>query len=227
MITNQLIECLASFAISIMTSSSVSQQLIRPIKSCVNTIVAPKSSILTPDGAKKAIFAAGCFWGVENMYRKQFLGKGIYDTRVGYIGGNTQDPTYRTVSTGRTGHAEAVLMTYDPNELTYRQLVEFFYKIHDPTTINQQGYDIGTQYRSAIFYYDKEQEEMARSLTARIEKCWHTRGIKTQILPAGEWWDAEDYHQQYLDKNKDGYECYSHKVRKFASLEECEEREKE
>ncbi|POS84872.1 hypothetical protein EPUL_003554, partial [Erysiphe pulchra] len=206
-----------------MTPSSVSQQLIRPIKSCVKTIVAPKSSILSPDGAKKAVFAAGCFWGVENSFRKHFLGKGIHDTRVGYIGGNTQDPTYRTVSTGRTGHAEAVLLTYDPNQLTYRQLVEFFYKMHDPTSLNQQGYDIGTQYRSAIFYYDKEQEEIARSLTERINKHWYHNAIKTEILPAGEWWDAEDYHQRYMDKNKNGYECYSHHLRPFRSLEECEE----
>lgn len=207
-------------------TSSISQQLISPIQSCIKKIVPPKSSISLPDGAKKAVFAAGCFWGVESIFRKHFLDKGVHDTRVGYIGGNTEDPTYRTVCTGRTGHAEALLMTYDPKQVTYHQLVEFFYKIHDPTLTNQQGHDIGTQYRSAIFYYDKEQEETARSLTARIEKYWYRKGIKTQILPAGEWWDAEDYHQQYLDKNKNGYHCYSHYLRTFQSLEECEERDK-
>jgi len=175
-----------------------------------------------PDGAKQATVAAGCFWGVEHMYRHNFdKGRGLLDARVGYIGGDTQNPSYRSVCSGRTGHAEALQIVYDPNKVSYRQLLEFFYKMHDPTTLNQQGPDTGTQYRSGIFYHDQEQKKEADSVTKKVQEQWWKNGkVVTQILAAGEWWDAETYHQLYLDNNPGGYECPSHFLRKFPPLQD-------
>lgn len=174
-----------------------------------------------PDSAQKCVVAAGCFWGVEHMYRKEFTGKGLIDARVGYIGGHTESPTYVDVCRGRSGHAEALLVFYDPGQLSYRQLIEFFYQMHDPTTVNRQGPDVGTQYRSGIFYYDHEQKEIAQKVTDQVQKQWWKNGkIATQILPAGDWWNAEDYHQRYLDANPGGYECPSHVLRKFEPLQD-------
>ncbi|OAA55244.1 Peptide methionine sulfoxide reductase MsrA [Niveomyces insectorum RCEF 264] len=171
-----------------------------------------------PATAQKATVAAGCFWGVEHEYRKHFGGKGLYDARVGYIGGDAQNPSYRAVCSGQTGHAEATQITFDPARISYRQLIEFFYRMHDPTTKNQQGNDRGTQYRSGIFYHDEEQAAIARDVTAKAnEQWWHGR-IVTEILPAGQWWDAEDYHQLYLEKNPSGYVCASHHLRPFPDL---------
>lgn len=176
------------------------------------------TSRLTPDGAAaqvpadaaKCTVAAGCFWGVEHMYRHSFANKGLYDARVGYIGGDTSNPSYRAVCSGATGHAEACQISYDPNKLSYRQLIEFLYRMHDPTTMNRQGPDTGSQYRSGIFYHDAEQERIAKEVTSKVQKEWWTGGkIVTEILPAGQWWDAEDYHQRYLDANPGGYECPS------------------
>lgn len=173
-----------------------------------------------PSHAHKCVVAAGCFWGVEHMYRQQFGGKGLLDARVGYIGGDTANPSYRSVCSGRTGHAEALQVFFDPEQVTYRQLVEFFYKMHDPTTVNRQGPDVGSQYRSAVFYYDNEQKETAQKVTEQVQKHWWREGkIATQILPAGDWWDAEDYHQRYLDANPGGYECPSHFLRSFPPLQ--------
>lgn len=113
-----------------------------------------------PEGAERATVAAGCFWGVEHMYRKHFGPKGgLYDARVGYIGGDTEDPSYKSVCSGNTGHAEATLLIYDPTKITYTQILEFFYKMHDATQLNQQGPDRGTQYRSGIFYHTEEQKK--------------------------------------------------------------------
>lgn len=181
-----------------------------------------------PEGAQKATVAAGCFWGVEHMYRHNFANKGLIDARVGYIGGDTKNPGYRAVCSGATGRsyppsfnkrrlqltlsldAEALQVVFDPKQVTYRQLLEFFYKMHDPTTKNQQGPDRGSQYRSGIFYHDEEQEKIARDVTDKVGKQWWKGGkVVTEILPAGEWWDAETYHQLYLDKNPGGYECPS------------------
>lgn len=112
--------------------------------------------------------------------------------------------------------AEAVLLVFDPQQLPYKTLVEFFYKMHDPTTANRQGPDVGTQYRSGIFYHSDEQQKIAKEVTERVQKEWWTNGkIQTEILAAREWWDAEEYHQLYLDKNPSGYECPSHFVRNF------------
>jgi len=152
------------------------------------------------------------------MYRKAFEGKGLYDARVGYIGGDTKSPSYRSVCSGRTGHAEALQVTYDPSKITYTQLLEFFYKMHDPTTSNSQGPDRGTQYRSGIFFHDAEQEKIAKEVTKLVNEKWWKGRVVTEILPAGEWWDAETYHQKYLENNSSGYECPSHYLRSFPPL---------
>ncbi|PQE20286.1 peptide methionine sulfoxide reductase protein [Rutstroemia sp. NJR-2017a WRK4] len=172
-----------------------------------------------PDTAQKCTVAAGCFWGVEHMYRKEFTGKGLYDARVGYIGGDTASPSYRAVCSGRTGHAEALQIHYDPSQITYRQLLEYFYRMHDPTTANSQGPDTGSQYRSGIFYHDEEQKKIAEEVTKQVNEKWWKGKVVTEILKAGEWWDAEDYHQRYLEVNPGGYECPSHFERKFPPLE--------
>ncbi|KAI0127047.1 peptide methionine sulfoxide [Xylariales sp. AK1849] len=171
-----------------------------------------------PEGAEKATIAAGCFWGVEHLYRKHFDGKGLYDARVGYIGGDKANPSYRAVCSGSTGHAEAAQIVYDPTKITYRQLLEFFYRMHDPTTSNSQGPDVGSQYRSGIFTHSEEQAKIAKEVTAQVNEQWWKRGVVTEILPAGQWWDAETYHQLYLDKNPGGYECPSHHLRPFPPL---------
>ncbi|ETS85047.1 hypothetical protein PFICI_03072 [Pestalotiopsis fici W106-1] len=171
-----------------------------------------------PEGAEKATVAAGCFWGVEHLYRKHFGGKGLYDARVGYIGGDVNNPTYRAVCRGDTGHAEATQIIYDPTKITYQQLLEFFYRMHDPTTANSQGPDVGSQYRSGIFTHGPEQERVAREVTAAVNDQWWKGRVVTEVLPAGRWWDAEDYHQEYLHKNPSGYECPSHFLRSFPDL---------
>jgi len=145
---------------------------------------------------EKATFGAGCFWGVEAAFRQL---PGVTRTRVGYAGGHTEDPSYEEVCTDTTGHAEAVEVTYDPEQLTYDQLLDAFWAKHDPTQLNRQGWDVGTQYRSAIFFHSPEQEETARQSLARRQA--HTSGrIVTEIVPASEFYEAEDYHQQYLEK---------------------------
>ncbi|KAG0243559.1 hypothetical protein B0O80DRAFT_385335 [Mortierella sp. GBAus27b] len=163
---------------------------------------------------EKATFAAGCFWGVEKAFQKQYKDEHI-KTRVGYTGGMDKYPTYKKVCTGITQHAEALQIEYTPNDkIHYAALVEFFYRMHDPTTLNYQGPDHGTQYRSAIFYHSPEQEEIARKVTAQVqEDHYKNRPIVTQIVPADSWHDAEDYHQKYLEKNPSGYECPSHYLR--------------
>lgn len=182
---------------------------------------------------QKATVAAGCFWGVENLYRKHFgNGKGLLDAKCGYTGGSTEDPNYKLVCSGTTGRmnplpqfvskvvylaltktmadAEAIQITFDPSIVTYRQLIEFFYRMHDPTTADRQGPDVGGQYRSAIFYHDEEQERIAREVTDKVAKQWFKdQAVTTRIEPAGKFWEAEEYHQLYLTKNPSGYECPS------------------
>jgi peptide-methionine (S)-S-oxide reductase len=146
----------------------------------------------------KATFAEGCFWGVEDAFRQV---KGVLKTTVGYTGGTTKNPSYKEVCTGRTGHAEAVEVEFDPAQVSYMELLKTFWTSHDPTTMNRQGPDIGTQYRSAIFYHDAEQEAEARASKAMLEQQGSfKRPIVTQILPATDFYRAEDYHQQYFEK---------------------------
>jgi peptide-methionine (S)-S-oxide reductase len=146
----------------------------------------------------KAIFAAGCFWGVEEAFRQL---KGVTSTTVGYTGGTKRDPSYKDVCTGTTAHAEAVEVEFDPKQISYDQLLNVFWQSHDPTTLNRQGPDYGTQYRSAIFYEDAEQEAAARRSKAELEKSGSfKRPIVTEIKPASEFYRAEDYHQQYFEK---------------------------
>ncbi|CCC05408.1 hypothetical protein SMACR_09082 [Sordaria macrospora] len=184
----------------------------------MTTTMFSSSPVHVPEGAEQATVAAGCFWGVEHLYRKHFADKGLYDARVGYIGGDSSNPSYKQVCSGNTGHAEATLLIYDPTRLSYSQILEFFYKMHDPTTPNQQGPDRGTQYRSGIFYHNDEQKRLAEEITKKANEQWWGGKIITEILPAKEWWDAEQYHQLYLVNNPDGYECPSHFLRKFPEL---------
>jgi peptide-methionine (S)-S-oxide reductase len=145
-----------------------------------------------------ATFGAGCFWGVEAKFRQQ---PGVVDTAVGYLGGTLANPTYEDVCTDRTGHAEVVQVTYDPSRVTYDQLLDLFWNSHDPTTLNRQGPDVGTQYRSAIFFHTAEQEAAARASKQKLEKSGRfKRLIVTEITPASTFYRAEEYHQRYLEK---------------------------
>lgn len=188
-----------------------------------STATGSTASTAVPPGAQIATVAAGCFWGVEHAYRQHFgktgaAASGLYDARVGFIGGDTTSPSYRSICSGTTGHAEATRLVFDPARISYRQLIEFLYRMHDPTTPDQQGGDRGPQYRSGIFFHDAEQERVAREVTALANAQWWGGRIVTEILPAQQWWDAEDYHQLYLVKNPDGYHCPNHYVRPFPEL---------
>ncbi len=147
---------------------------------------------------EQAIFAAGCFWGVEAAFREV---KGVGATTVGYTGGHTSNPSYEKVCSKQTGHAEAVLVEYDPEVVTYEQLLYVFWECHDPTQLNRQGLDIGDQYRSAIFFLTPEQEKIARKSKEKLQNSNKYHGeIVTEIIPASEFYRAEEYHQQYLEK---------------------------
>ncbi|KAK9763005.1 Peptide methionine sulfoxide reductase [Basidiobolus ranarum] len=173
----------------------------------------PFSSTALKMSTEKATYAAGCFWGVEKVFQKHFKKEGI-QTKVGYTGGVVENPGYRQVCNGDTEHAEAIEILFDPSKVTYDTLTEFFYRMHDPTTANRQGPDVGTQYRSAIFYHTPEQKEIAEKVTKEVqEKHFKGQPIATQIIPAEKFYNAEDYHQQYLDKNPHGYECPTHFLR--------------
>ena len=147
---------------------------------------------------EKATFGAGCFWGVEATFRSI---PGVVSTLVGYCGGKTDNPTYQDVCTATTGHAEVVEITFDPVQLPYEQLLETFWKLHDPTTPNRQGPDVGSQYRSVIFFHSPAQEAAARAAKERLDKSGKFRNpVVTQIVPAAPFYKAEDYHQRYLEK---------------------------
>ena len=147
---------------------------------------------------EKAIFGAGCFWGVEAAFRQI---PGVLSTRVGYLGGTMKNPTYRDVCTGRTGHAEVVEVTYDPARVSYDDMLTVFWENHDPTTLNRQGPDVGEQYRSAIFYRNEAQRAAAEASKDERDKSGrYRRPIVTEITPASDFYEAEEYHQQYLEK---------------------------
>ena len=153
-------------------------------------------------GTETAVLAGGCFWGMEDLLRKR---PGVIDTRVGYTGGENANATYRN----HPGHAEALEIVYDPSKVSYRDLLEFFFQVHDPTTLNRQGNDIGTSYRSAIFPQSPEQEAVARDTIADVEASgiWPAN-VVTTIEPAGPFWEAEPEHQDYLERYPDGYTCH-------------------
>jgi peptide-methionine (S)-S-oxide reductase len=158
-----------------------------------------------PDGLSRAMFAMGCFWGAE---KKFWSVPGVYSTAVGYAAGSTPNPTYREVCSGMTGHAEVVLVVFDPNVVSFDDLLKVFWENHDPTQGMRQGNDIGTQYRSGIYYYDDAQKRAAEASRDAYQKKLAAAGydaITTEIAPAPEFYYAEEYHQQYLAKNPDGY----------------------
>ncbi|MDO8682209.1 MAG: peptide-methionine (S)-S-oxide reductase MsrA [Armatimonadota bacterium] len=147
---------------------------------------------------EKATFGAGCFWGVEAAFREL---KGVLSTSVGFMGGTLKNPTYKDVCSHTTGHAEVVQVEYDPSQVTYEELLNTFWEIHDPTTLNRQGPDVGSQYRSAIFYHTPEQQAAVIASKEKLEASGkYKRPIVTEITPASEYYLAEDYHQQYLEK---------------------------
>jgi peptide methionine sulfoxide reductase msrA/msrB len=153
-----------------------------------------------------AILAGGCFWGMEEILRKI---PGVTRTTVGYSGGKTADPTYKEVCTGKTGHAEAIEVEFEPSQLTYEGLLGYFFRMHDPTTLNRQHNDVGTQYRSAIFYTSEDQKKTAEAVKAKLETTKKfSRPITTEITAATKFYPAEDYHQKYLVKNPGGYNCH-------------------
>ena len=153
-----------------------------------------------PEGLAVATFAAGCFWGVEDFFRQV---PGVVDAVSGYTGGDAEHPTYEQVCSGRTGHAEAVLVTYDPAKVSYDELLEEFWRHHDPTTPNRQGPDVGTQYRSAVFTHDDEQARLAKESLDRYQAKFG-RPIVTEIVPASTFWPAEEYHQRYTERTGHG-----------------------
>jgi len=158
-----------------------------------------------PSGMKMAMLALGCFWGAEKKLWQQ---KGVWVTAVGYAGGTTEHPTYKEVCSGRTNHAEVVRVVFDPKEISYEAVIKLFFESHDPTQGMRQGGDVGTQYRSGIYYYDDEQKHVAEAARDAYQKKLTEAGygkITTEILAAPEFYFAEDYHQQYLAKNPDGY----------------------
>ena len=152
-----------------------------------------------------ATFAAGCFWGVEDEFMKV---RGVKSTRVGYTGGNLTNPTYEDVCTDRTGHAEAIQLKYDPKEISYKELLELFWSLHNPTTINRQGPDIGTQYRSSVFFHTPEQEKIAKRVKQELDGSKFQNKIVTEIVPASIFYPAEEYHQKYYQKIGGG-NCYN------------------
>jgi len=153
---------------------------------------------------EKAYFAGGCFWGVEHLFNQV---PGVSDAVSGYAGGRVDNPTYEQVCGGHTGHAEAVEVTYDPSKVTYDELLNTFWNLHDPTTLNRQGPDFGHQYRSAVFFTSPEQEQVARRSKEKAQK-YFDRPIVTEIVPLNHFWRAEEYHQRYFDKHGGHYSCH-------------------
>lgn len=210
-------------------SSAITNQIQgQPVEPTVPTAIQARNSTsdatITTTATKMsndiATFANGCFWGTEDIFRKYYGGgKGLLDAKVGYIGGkeSSKNPSYEEVCTGRTGHAEATQIEFDPKKVSYAELVEFFYRSHDPTQKDRQGPDRGTQYRSAIFTHSAEQDEVAKKVTEEVQQKHFTpkqQKIVTQIeqRPASSFFVAEEYHQKYLENNPSGYHCPTHRL---------------
>lgn len=173
-------------------------------------------TITTTATSQLITLAAGCFWGVEKIFLKQFANKGLVDIKVGYANGkpNYPDVTYPQVCSGNTNFAEAVQLSYEPDVLKVDEILDIFFRMHDPTTLNRQGADIGTQYRSVVMAHDNNDLVIAEKVRNRIQTEYYPHNkIITYIEPVNVWFDAEEYHQKYLVKNPEGYECPSHYIR--------------
>lgn len=171
---------------------------------CVNSVSLDfRKDATVPETTRKAVFAGGCFWGVEYHFSRV---KGVLDVKSGYTGGAVANPSYKQVCSGKTGHAEAVEVTYDPSQVSYETLARLFFEIHDPTQVNRQGPDIGTQYRSAVFYADEEQRQVAEKLIGELKEKGYR--VATTVEKNDTFWAAEDYHQDYYDKT--GHQPYCH-----------------
>jgi peptide methionine sulfoxide reductase msrA/msrB len=178
------------------------------VRHCVNSV----SLVFVPDerpaGTAYAYFAGGCFWGVEYLFESK---EGVVSAVSGYMGGSTEDPSYEEVCTGRTGHLETVRVEYDPEKVSYEEIARFFFEIHDPTQASGQGPDLGTQYRSAVFYQSEEERETVEKLIGILKDKGYA--VVTKVLPAGEFWKAEDYHQDYYERNGHRPYCHAYKKR--------------
>lgn len=168
--------------------------------------VAKPDAPASPATVEVALLAGGCFWGVEDLMRKL---PGVKETETGYTGGFLPNATYDKVKKGNSGHAEAVRIVFDPAKTSYEKILNYFFRIHDPTTLNRQGNDIGSQYRSAIFYLSDNQRKIAEKVRAKVDATGFWKGkVVTEIVPAGDFYRAEDFHQKYLEKNPGGYTCH-------------------
>ena len=168
------------------------------------------------ENQERAVLAGGCFWGMQDLLRKV---PGVLETRVGYTGGHTENATYETVKTGKTGHAESIEIGFDPAVVSYRKILEWFFQIHDPTTKDRQGNDRGSQYRSAIYYTSEAQRQAAEEVIAAVEASGKWPGpVVTEVVEAGPFWEAEPEHQDYLERYPNGYTC--HYVRPDWALDE-------
>lgn len=173
-------------------------------------------TLKTTSSTELITVAAGCFWGVENVLKKQFKHRGLVDIVVGYANGipSIDDVTYEKVCKGNTDFVEAVQIAYEPEQVSAKEILEIFFIMHDPTTVDSQGPDKGSQYRSAVLTHSQDQNRVAAEVRDAVQKKWYpNHKIQTSIEPIQIWWDAEDYHQEYLDKNPGGYECPSHFIR--------------
>ncbi|KAK0567742.1 hypothetical protein OC844_000090 [Tilletia horrida] len=193
------------------SAAAMSTSITAPTLPFVQSAAAARSSLTPGSNIEYATVASGCYWGPDQMFRKAYLGKGVTSSTVGFIGGkeSSKDPSYEEVCTGKTGHAEAVQLKYDPALVSYAELLEFFYRTHDASQLNRQGNDRGTQYRTAIFPHSEEQLEIAHKVTHEVQsKYYDAQGKKivTQIekRPADNFFPADDYHQDYLNRNPNG-----------------------
>ena len=168
-------------------------------------LIMAETKIHTQENIEQATFGAGCFWCVEAIFERL---DGVIDVQAGYTGGNIENPTYEDICTGKTGHAEAIQITYNPHVINYDKLLNIFWASHDPTTLNQQGADIGTQYRSVIFHHNKEQEQISQKSTQKVANSkMYVNPIVTEIIPLGIFYPAEDYHQNYYRVNPNAPYC--------------------